>query len=43
MDLVPVLALIAFAAGAIIAAIGRSFALALVATGLFLLLLPRVA
>jgi hypothetical protein len=43
MDLVPVLALIAFGAAAILAAIQKSYALALVATGLFLLLLPKVA
>jgi hypothetical protein len=43
MDLVPVLALIAFGTAAVLAAIQRSFAVALIATGLFLLLLPKVA
>jgi hypothetical protein len=42
VELVPILALIAFGAGAVLAFVSRAFALALVATGLFLLTLPRV-
>jgi hypothetical protein len=40
MDIFLLLALIAFGAGAVLAAVGRNWALALVAVGLFLLSLP---
>lgn len=43
MDLIPVLALVAFGAGAVVAAVTKSWAVALVAAGLFLLSLARVA
>lgn len=41
MDIFLVLALIAFGAAAVVAVIQKSFALALVAAGLFLLALPK--
>lgn len=41
MDLTLLLALIAFGAGAVVALVQRSFAVALVAAGLFLLTLPK--
>ena len=41
MDITLLLALIAFGAGAVIGFVQRSFAVALVATGLFLLALPK--
>jgi hypothetical protein len=42
MEIFLILALIAFGAGAVLAAVGKNWALALVAAGLFLLTLPKV-